>query len=574
MNRESRSQADHVPAQSRGSHGSAGSRGNDGPTGSHNHASHGPAGSRNHASHSSASSRENYVPAQSRISRESNKGSGKKAGKNASKNSGKNASKNANFGAAGDTSREAIRFSRTNSAADYSRIRKKRVRKKRVLIGVCITLFLLLISASAATYLYVTNINNQLSTDMRGTKINFEDDLWLPIFVAPQTPEEPFWVLLIGTDDTWWMTDIPRSDTIILARIDQPNKRVALISLNRDLYVYIPGYGYDKINAAYTWGEIYGDGGVQMLIRTVSEFAGVDISYFALVNFDGFQGLVDALGGVEVDVPVDIVGDREAGDVDIYRGYQVLDGKAALTFVRSRRFDIGDYQRAANQRTFLQAVARKVLSDPSRITASITTIADMTFTNMDLQRILNVAYGMQGLQESDIHTYYVPSYYDSIPMDDIDVSILRAYTYEWRDLINDLKAGNYPPPQDSPFTGEVPDGYIAAERPPDGEAPETPTLIFTNHYLVDVRNGNSIEGSARSVSDYLHKAGYRVGKLGDMDDPRYETTLIIYGDISKKPVAEDIRRRLGYGRLVPSNGNYEFYGDILIIVGKDFREKS
>ena len=470
-----------------------------------------------------------------------------------------------------DSTAESVRLSRKNSATAYARERKKRVKRRNIILGACATFVVALVSVGVAMAVYASGINEQFKTNLNGVVVDFTVDIWQEVLVEPETPEAPFWMLLLGSDGYSWSNEVARTDVIILVHVDQPNKRAAMISIPRDLYVSIPGYWSDKINAAYVWGEIYGaEGGVPVIIKTVSEFAGVDISYFAMVSFDKFGELVDALGGVEVDVPVDI-DDIEAGDDKISKGLQTLNGSQALTFVRSRKFAIGDYQRAANQRTFLQALAKKVLSDPANIRKSVNQIADMTFTNMDLQRIVKVAFALQGMQENDIYTYHVPSYTGTVMYDgDFPVSVVFAYDSEWKKLIGAINSGNYPPPQTDSFVGKIPEGYIAVEKPVEEKPTDEPTTILTSDYRVSIMNGSGIEGSATSVKDRLWLVGYRIGEVGDMDNYDYDTTLIIYKDAAHWAAAENIRLRLGYGWLVVNNGRYEFEGDILVIVGGDY----
>ena len=466
---------------------------------------------------------------------------------------------------------EARKLSRSNSADGYALLRKKRVRKRNLLLGFGVLLTSLFVAAIAGLGVYALIINNNLHTDLSGNKNDFNTGVFENVFVEPETAEAPFWILLLGTDDRYGDSeyDYPRTDTMILVRVDQPNKTVAMISIPRDTYVNIPGYGMDKINAAYSLGEQEQAGaGVALAIQTVSEFAGIDIAYFAQVNFDGLVALVDDLGGVVVDVPVDIIGDYDAGSLDIYAGLQSLDGEAALVFCRSREFGIGDYQRQANQRTFLQALASQVLaSDPGTIATTVTNIANMTYTNMDITKIVKIAQSMHGMRENAIHTYHVPSVTD----DSTGTSYVVADSYSWRQLVEEIESGSYPPPQDDSYSGVVPDDYVALSSTAQDNLGGKTTNVTTSEYVVDVRNGNGIAGSARSVSDMLSIAGYIDGEIGNTNAYIYPTTLIIYNDTAARSAAEDIRQRLGYGRIIASNGAYEFSGDVLVVVGDDFK---
>jgi hypothetical protein len=306
-----------------------------------------------------------------------------------------------------------------------------------------------------------------------------------------------------------------------------------------------------------------------LTIRTISEFAGVDIAYFAQISFSGLETLVDGLGGVEVDVPVDIVNDADSGGLDIYAGLQTLDGAHALTFCRARNpFEaIGDYQRQANQRTFLQALAKQVLAaNPATIATTVTNMADMTFTNMDLSKIITVAQGMQGMQESSIRTYHVPSAPDMIN----EISYVIADNYSWQQLISAIDAGEYPEHQDDPYAGVIPENYIPSAAGATDQLAGAASSVVASDYVVDVRNGCGIQGSATGVSDMLVLAGYQRGEIGNMNSMVYDTTLVIYRNESDKAAAEDIRHRLGYGKAIASMPSYVFDGNILVVVGGDF----
>ncbi|MDR1015759.1 MAG: LCP family protein [Coriobacteriales bacterium] len=466
------------------------------------------------------------------------------------------------------TQRRAKQLSRLDAAGGYAQIRSQRSRRKTVVKALGITLASLLVVAIIGVAAFALVVNNKLGTDFTGNKGDFDSGTFKTTLVAPEKPEDPFWMLLMGTDDREDL-ELPRTDTLILVRVDQANKAMAMISIPRDTYVEIEGIGGEKINTAYTYAEIEKPGsGTAATLKAVSRFSGVDISYFAQVNFDGLIRLVDGLNGVEVDVPVDIIGDYDAGGLDIYAGQQTLDGAHALVFCRSREFLNGDYQRQANQRTFLQALATKVLaSNPATIATTVTNLADMTYTNMDIAKIVKVAQGMAGMKENGIHTYTVPSTTD----DTTGTSYVVADADAWTQLLRSIEAGSYPERQDEGIGGVVPESYVAG---PGGTATDGSTqapLGNPGDYTVEVRNGNGITGSAKDVSDAIASAGYVPGEVGDAQNSDYATTLIVYKNDGDKRVADDIRQRLGYGKPTASRGAYTFSGDILVVVGKDFK---
>lgn len=134
--------------------------------------------------------------------------------------------------------------------------------------------------------------------------------------VKTNMTKEPFYMLLMGTDgseerdESGDFGDSYRTDSIMLARIDPVNKKVTLVSLHRDTMVDMGEYGVNKLNAAHVFG------GPALSVQTVSKLAGVDISHYAEINFDGFRVSVDALGGIEVDVPMTIDDEDAGGHLD------------------------------------------------------------------------------------------------------------------------------------------------------------------------------------------------------------------------------------------------------------------
>ena len=464
------------------------------------------------------------------------------------------------------------RYSRFAETSRYGKRRRKRIRKRNALVISLITVFLILAAAAAAVYYLLFSLDLALSKNIDIEAID-------AVTVDRDKPGDPFWALLQGTDN-YDPNEIARSDTLILARIDPARKTAALVSIPRDTYVYIPGFWHDKINSAYTWGSIYdGYTGPGLSIATVTALTGIEITYYAQIDISGFRNVVDALGGVRVDVAVDVYNDYDYNAPAYWSYYpaiskgedQLLTGEYALLFCRSRYYGIGDYQRQANQRTFLQALARQTLAaDPVTIANTVKMICDMTSTNITSTEIIALARSMRGMEETDIYTYSLPCY--------SDYDYEREISYEKPDmakvkiLMESLDAGIYPDPDELGLIrqGTTPDSY----KPKTGNISDTliggPSIVETADFVVDSRNGCGIAGCATAISDYLVSAGYQRGEIGNTSAFMYRQTLIIFKNDSDRLAAEDIRIRLGFGRVITSLGRYDFNGNILIVVGDDF----
>lgn len=270
---------------------------------------------------------------------------------------------------------------------------------------------------------------------------------------ALATPEpastEPFYVLLIGSDARKSDT-VSRSDTIMLARVDIDEGVVSLVSVPRDTMIYTESGYIDKINSAYLNGPA-------ATVRAVSEFAGVDITHYVEVNFTGVKNVVDALGGITVDVPENI--DDYKAELKISAGEQVLDGETALKYARARyAVTGGDFGRARAQRQIVEAIAKKVLeTSPIDLPRVIVELAESIETDLFVSDIISYALTLQ--QNADGLTVYsatVPSYaYDAG-----GVSYVATMFDEWRAMMQRMDAGLNPADE----SATIPEEQLANER--------------------------------------------------------------------------------------------------------------
>lgn len=209
-----------------------------------------------------------------------------------------------------------------------------------------------------------------VSTDEAG---NIVVPLTLPD--APSTVELPKWngktritVLFLGLDyRDWEAGDIPRSDTMMLATIDPLNQTAGFLSVPRDMWVEIPGFGHNKINTAYFLGESnrLPGGGPGLAMETIEEFLGIPVDYYALVDFMTFVDLIDELGGLDLyvrqEVTISRIGEEDSQEV-LREGVQWLDGMQVLGYARSRYTDGGDFDRARRQQEVIMAIREQIVT--------------------------------------------------------------------------------------------------------------------------------------------------------------------------------------------------------------------
>ena len=207
-------------------------------------------------------------------------------------------------------------------------------------------------------------------------------------------------ILLLGTDARG-NTKYLRTDTMIVLSVNTKTSEIKLASVMRDIWVQIPGYGGQKLNAACVYG------GPELTIRIINEYFGLNIEKYALVNMQCLVEVVDALGGVELDVTADeskairqlnasSVGAKDGSgkyisDVVPSGKNVLLNGKQVLAYSRIRKSD-SDYARTSRQRNVLVAIAKKMQGvNVLRLTGIVTTMLQYVETNLSFDEIMNIA---------------------------------------------------------------------------------------------------------------------------------------------------------------------------------------
>lgn len=316
------------------------------------------------------------------------------------------------------------------------RVRKKRkVRSggKRAVLTVCVVLAIAVCLSVAALALYIGSLSNAVSfsDENEGTRLREALDV-----VEPAEKEKPFYMLLLGSDAREGDT-ASRSDVMILLRVDPENSQLTMVSIPRDTMVDLPGYGRSKINAAYAYDGAAG------AVEAVRKFAGVPIAHYAEIHFEELEKLVDALGGVWVDVPVsnDETGARNSG-VKISAGEQLMDGKTALAFARERYgYTRGDFQRADNQKILLQALIKQILGvSPLELPGTIQNLAECVSTDLGLTDIISLAQKFQAAQSLTFYSATVPS--STMTLD--NVSYVVTDQSAWAEMMQRVDLGADP----------------------------------------------------------------------------------------------------------------------------------
>jgi polyisoprenyl-teichoic acid--peptidoglycan teichoic acid transferase len=217
-------------------------------------------------------------------------------------------------------------------------------------------------------------------------------------------------ILVLGVDER--KNDIGRSNVTCVVSVDTVTRDISLLWIPRDSRVAIPGNGWNKIGHAYAYG------GPKLSEQTVSDLLGIPIDYYIEVNMDGFKKVIDALGGVDINVdkrmyyydPYDAGEVDNNGLIDLKPGMQHMDGNTALEYVRFRHDAMGDIGRIERQQKFVKALLADVTT-PSVITKIPNVIreANATFkTDIPASEMVTLANLMNDAYKQGLKTDMVP----------------------------------------------------------------------------------------------------------------------------------------------------------------------
>ena len=305
------------------------------------------------------------------------------------------------------------------------------------------------------------------------------------------------------------------SDTMMVISFDPKTKDAAMLSIPRDLYVKIPSgtktrEQYGKINAANVYG------GPELAAKTVANVIGVPIHYYVLIDFSGFRQAIDAVGGVDINVPTAIYDpdypcDNERGGycaLRIKAGLQHMDGTVALRYARSRK-STSDFDRAARQQLVIAALRQKALqlstlTNPVKLSQLIDAVGSHIKTDIQANELNKMAAIVKDIDPAKM----VQKVIDTDSKDALlvgGVNIIAGAGY-----IEVPKIGNFNYTDIQDFVKNV----------------------FADHYLIDenakleIQNGSGIPGMAGSVVKSLQAAHYNVGD--PVNAPDHYTATVIY----------------------------------------------
>ncbi len=349
--------------------------------------------------------------------------------------------------------------------------------------------------------------------------------------------------LIVGSDSRDGLDDLTnfgsfsgaRGDVIMLVRVDGRTSTMTMLSIPRDLWVNIPGQGENRINAAYAFG------GSRLMVETIKQNLNVEINHYVEIDFVGFQGMIDELGGINLHFPYP-ARDEKSG-LSVEAGDQRLDGKMALAYARSRAYqenqngtwrsvDANDFGRSARQQQVIRAIMAE-LKSPSSITEAGAVARTMSkYVTIDTRlagaSVASLAWDLRGVLTGDLQGITLPATNKTIG--GRSVVVIQE-------------------PEASQVLASFRSGSASRDEP----------------VRVRVLNGNGVSGAAAAMSDDLEGKGFQIVDVGDADRKDYDVTTVVVRPGSD--VGDRILTALGYGTV--QVGEVAAGYDAVVIVGSD-----
>lgn len=325
-----------------------------------------------------------------------------------------------------------------------------------------------------------------------------------------------------------------RTDTIMVVRLDPQTNQARMLSIPRDTRVSIPNHGHAKINAANPYG------GPELAVQVASDFLGLNIDRYLLVNTRGVIQLVDALGGVDVFVPKDLHYDDNAGKLHIHltKGHNHLDGQKAHDFLRFRHDENGDIGRVQRQQAFLQALLKQYLNPINLLKTPqlLAAARENLVTNLSNDELLQIVGWGRQLKQEQVQLAMVPG---------SDAMIGGGWYWV----------------ADEAGTRRVVSSFLTGEEVPVAKNPQA--------YRVAIVDGVGDRVAARRLRQTLLGAGYTSIAIEGVAPEQGQSETQIIAQNADVAGAQAVATALGLGKVVvAATGNLR--ADFTIVMGKDW----
>jgi LCP family protein required for cell wall assembly len=358
--------------------------------------------------------------------------------------------------------------------------------------------------------------------------------------IIPEAALPPAWdgasrinILLLGLDERDLAVNEgpPRSDTMMLVTIDPVSKTGGMLSIPRDMWVNIPGFGYSRINTAYASGEgaQLPGGGPQLAMDTVSHFIGVPVNYYVQIDFKTFTDLMDHIGCLELQTDYKLVLDPPGAGTDktilTPGGLRNVCSWQILAFARNRKTEGGDFDRAKRQQQVIYALQKKIFDPevfPSLLAQAPQMYAELSYgihTNMSFDDAIKLAVLVKDIPRDSIKAGVIDTTmvtFDNVILAGQDASIMKPIADKIRVLRDEI------------FTSSGPTSPLAV---PLGSTDVNALVqaMRSEEARVRIVDGTFTPGLDQRAGAYFQSQGMSVTEVGQATEANSSTVIIVYG---------------------------------------------
>lgn len=455
------------------------------------------------------------------------------------------------------------------------RVEKQRKNRSRRILAIVLVLFIFMATVGASYYWF--------DSKFFGNKRNADSGMMVA--------QDKMTIMIMGVDSR--SDDVGRSDTLMVATVDPNKKEAAILSVPRDTRVKIAGHGYDKINHAYAFG------GHKLTKDSVEGLIGVPIDYYVLIDIKAFSRIIDAIGGIDIDVEKRMYYEDPYDDSDghplvinLRPGMQHMGGETAIQYVRYRDEE-GDIGRIGRQQKFMKAVLEK-LATPSIITklpAIIQEVSSAIKTDMSVSKMISMASILKDAKEKGLKTSMVPgkpAYIDDISYWLPDVVALRQALAETLDVKMDEKIAKAMKQEAVEYETSIPKEMKVLDKPKeikktteqdtakkdankdksakDAAAEKKPVSKAPSAIKVEVVNASGIDGAGAEVKAILQRQGFVVTGVSTLTAP-YKNTVVMANTSNEAVTSKFSALPFAYTLQANNSGDGS---QATVIIGKDY----
>ena len=424
------------------------------------------------------------------------------------------------------------------SQGQYLQERNRRVKRKRIVIGLVIGLIVLALAAAVGVFVFMGSI---------GSSMALRDSDARDALSAPKSGE-PYYVLVTAElGAVAEPLDNGGPDVLLLVRVDEQNSTLAIISIPHNLQLAQADTGARKLSEISAGGDA-------ALINAIEKWAEIDISHIVKLDEQGVISLIDALDGVDVTLTQEL-DDPHAGDLYFAPGSYTMSGKQAIVYLRATNITLGQRDQLNNQVNVALQIIEKLFTTSGTISFAtrLDTIGSCFQTDYSSGDLVALADKFSGIQGSSISHSIAPGYVNlDTKVGSGGDSVYISTAAEMRAMIEQLES-----------TGDLID--------PNARIEDT---VDPGSFTLEIQNGTLIVGAAAGTESYLTPKGFKVVEVGNAEQPIYDETLAVYLKPENAAAAKTVIDAIGTGRVIDGSTYYDFDADVLLIVGADYKPKS